>query len=112
MDPIGQMRERVVIQSPTNSLDAIGSVSTTWATVSTVWARVRPADALEKVVGDRVAAVGQYEVTIRYLTGLTPSHKLTWRNRDLMISRILNMDEQRRFLTLLCTDPAPDSGAT
>jgi SPP1 family predicted phage head-tail adaptor len=112
MDQIGQMRERVVIQAPTDTVDGIGSVSTTWATVSTVWARVQPADARERIVGDRLAAKGEYEVTIRYLTGLTPSHKLTWRSRDLMISRILNTDEQRRFLTLLCTDPAPDGGAT
>lgn len=108
---MGLLRERVTIRQPTVTLDEIGSPSTTFADVATVWARVEPIRLDEQQYAERQVAYGRYRVTMRYRSGLVYTMQIVWRGRTLNIDEIKNADERRRFLTLTCRDGNPNQGA-
>ena len=109
---IGDMRERVELQSRTPTVGGIGNITYVWATVATIWAQVKPVSAMERFVAERLAARGIYEITIRWRTGVGPQMRFLWRGRILSVKQMLNPDERRRFLTMLVEDTAPDAGET
>ena len=110
MDIIGQMRERVILQSPTNTLDEIGASTVTLTPLATVWARVTPVDLKERDESGRQAAFGAYQVVIRYRNDIAYTLQVTWRGRLMNISEVKNTDERRQFITLLCRDALPNTG--
>lgn len=107
---IGGMREQVLLQLPVATIDEIGSAYYTYSTVDQLWARVRPVSAAERFKAGRNASEGVFEVTIRWRVGISPQLRLAWRGRVLSIDQVLNLDERRKYLTLMCTDVEPAAG--
>lgn len=109
----GQLRERVTLQAQTPSLSDQGDPAYAWSNVAAdLYARVEPMSSKEDAVGDRLAAVGMYEVTLRWRSGVSNSMRFLWRDRFLAIRGIMNKDERRMFLTCTCEDAGPDAGRT
>lgn len=98
----GQLRHRVDIELRTGAtVDKLG----VWAAVhSGVPAQVRPRTSKERFAGERSVSLGTHEVTLRYVAGLTTSHRLKFGSRYLLIAGIVNMDEENRVLELDCTE--------
>lgn len=109
---IGQMRDRVVIQRPTNVPDEFGGWAQVWTTFATVWARVETTGGTEADLANGITATLQSRVTIRTLPGLLPTYRVKFGTRFLSINAILN-DEARTYSALLCVEtvPALDEGA-
>ncbi len=109
---IGELRERVTIQSPTPSITAAGDPDYAYVDVATVWARIDPASATERTEGGRIAATGLYDMTIRYRSGLDSKMRAFWRGRYLAFTDMINPDRQRVFLTIRLKDVDPNAGWT
>lgn len=107
---IGALRERVILQARSDATDAIGAVVYSWATVATLWARVRPVNSRESTIADRIAATAFYEVTIRHRSDVSPTGRLVWRNRVLNVVGITNPDERRAYIALMVQDMGPYAG--
>jgi len=104
---IGELTERVVIQTSTTSPDAYGGRSDSWGTLATVWANVRPLSGQEALVaaGVKPEALTRYEVTIRYRSDVTPLMRLSWGSRTLWIESVTEAGRQMQEWTVLqCAD--------
>lgn len=98
---VGAMRERVQIYSQTQTVDAAGSISTTWTLAATTWARVEPMGASAIVLANRDDAQRLYRMTIRYRTTITTNSQVRWRSRKFDVEGVLDPTEQRVFLTVM-----------
>jgi|YNPBryulayer2012_1023412.scaffolds.fasta_scaffold00470_12 SPP1 family predicted phage head-tail adaptor len=100
---IGLLRERVALQSPTASTDAIGDVTQAWATVAQVWARVQALAARDEQQQAREEHVARWRVTIRHRADVAAGWRLLWRGRELYVEATLP-DERRAYTTLDCVE--------
>lgn len=106
-DP-GQMKDRILIEQPTNTRDTTGGQSTTWAPIAhasgTVWARRLTEKAVETFAG--AALLGKVEIgfAIRYWPahGLDKLHRFTHDGRVFSITSVIE-SERRAELILLGT---------
>jgi len=105
--PIGQMRERVMPQTPTRTPDGAGGYTETWADLATakIAACIRPAPAavIERIAGGAVRAVLSYLVEVRTLSTLTLQCRLVWGTKHLAI-RGMQEDRKRQRLVLACEE--------
>lgn len=99
----GSMRERLNLQSKTETVSDAGVVSSTWATWATVWGRVKQEDArsAEESLGDRPMSQTKVTMIIRYNASVTTGMRVAWRDRYFEIEGVINRDERRRSLDLL-----------
>jgi len=72
------LSERIVIQTLSTSVDNQGGRSSSYATLATVWATVRPLTAREALAAKAAASLVEYEVTTRYRSDVTPKMRITW----------------------------------
>mgnify|MGYP003383135460 CR=1 FL=1 len=92
--PIGDMRERVEIQSATVTRGEFNEELLAWATTATVWAKVTERGGREPIVADRPVMVVSYEVVIRNTATVTHMNRLVWRSKYLSIDTVTPMPAQ------------------
>lgn len=63
---IGELRDRIALQSFTETRSAHGAVTKTWATDSTVWGRVTFKEGSETFQADQVQSSRPVEIVIRH----------------------------------------------
>lgn len=100
---IGQLRHRLEIQEKKSVKDEWGNQVSEWFTVATAWAAIEP------IRGEEYWAAGAqqetiHRVTMRYVPGVTPKHRLLFGDRILEIESTLNLEERSRLLELLCKE--------
>ena len=95
---VGAMRERITINNQTQVVDGAGQISTTWATASTVWARMKPMSVAEVRLAGRDEGTRGYMMMIRYTTDISTNSRVGWRSRNFDVQGILDKTEQRVFL--------------
>lgn len=104
---LGSLRERVTIQTFTDTSDGGGGSTRTWTNLATVWANVKPVQRRsnqEQVDAGRLASLQLYLVTIRYRTGFDTTARLLWGSKYLNIRSLENRDERKKFWTMECEE--------
>ena len=104
---IGGLRQRLRIQSATETRTDAGGTTRAWADDAVVWAAVRPLAGREYMEARRVDADVSHEVRIRYWSGLTPSHRFVFDGdtaRVLNIVSVFNVEERNRELIVMCKE--------
>jgi len=98
----GARRTPLVIQTPTQTQDASGGVTRTWATfVAQWWAEIVTASATESFVQDQREGRRSRVVRGEYVTGVTSQMRLQTPGGQLyQIEGVVNMDERNRLLEL------------
>jgi SPP1 family predicted phage head-tail adaptor len=99
---IGELRERVTLQSPLRTADGAGGANISWGEDLSVWAKVEQLGGDESVSADRLAAHARLRVTIRYRKDVTTEMRLLWRLRAYGIRALRDADGDKRFLVLDC----------
>jgi len=102
--PIGDLREKIDIQSVTSTKDSIGSPVQSWNTIATTWAEVRQASGSETFRRQQMQAGATWTIIVRYRSDLRPQMRVLWRNRTFQIRSLENSDMRRRFLELACEE--------
>jgi SPP1 family predicted phage head-tail adaptor len=105
----GMLRNRITIQSPTHTTDAIGGSSTSWGTFTTVWGMVLPYRGNEKLFAEQPRSQVAHMVVIRYLDGLTDDMRLQFtvgtETKTLQIKAITTPKNQYKdFMQLFCSE--------
>lgn len=107
MIPAGRMDRRIVVQSVSESRDAMGGVTQSWSTFATVWAERRD------LAGREYFTAGQSERAeiesvwrIRYLDGLTNKHRFTHGGETYDIESIAVLG-RNEGMELRCVKAAP-----
>lgn len=102
MEP-GVLRERVEIQSPAETRNALGEISQTWTTYQSRYAMVASVRSKEQINAQQQGLRITHRVKMRHVSGLLPSHRIRWRNRTLHIVSVLE-HEQYTVHELLCEE--------
>lgn len=105
-NPIGEMRERVTLQSPLLAADGAGGADVSWDDEATVWAKVETLTGDERVNGERLAPRARFRLTIRYRNGLNTAMRALWKTRPLDIRAIRDPDGRKHLLILDCEEMA------
>lgn len=102
----GELDQRVVIETPTKNTDSdYGGTTLGWATFAEVWARAISQKGDESFAAARVNARRTMKFKLRWLDGVTPAMRLTWRGD---VYNIAEVDESlRRNGELWITATAP-----
>ena len=89
MVTIGQLRERVTIQQPTRSTDAIGGATLTWSTLVSCWAEVVALSGGEGRQAEAVVSSVSHRLTIRYRSDVVPKMRVSWNSLTLQIHAVV-----------------------
>lgn len=90
---IGTMRNKIVIQTLGGATDSGGGQATSYSTLATVWAEVTNNSGQEGMFGDQLRATNNYTFTIRYLSSVTPKHRISYNSKTFDISSIRSLYE-------------------
>lgn len=101
---IGQLRHRLEIQEQRSVRDEWGNQVSEWFTVATAWAAIEPIRGEEYWAAGAQRGETIHRVTMRYVPGVTPEHRLLFGDRILEIESTLNLEERSRLLELLCKE--------
>lgn len=104
---VGKFGKRVVIEDYSTVQNVAGEEVKTWATASTVWAKVEPLSGKERFEAKQVAPEISHKITMRGGITITPENRITFDSRIFNINAILNIEEADVILEVLCTE-SPD----
>jgi SPP1 family predicted phage head-tail adaptor len=102
MNP-GELRERVVIQAPSETVNSLGETVLSWGTYAERWASVEGASAREALAAGQMDVTISHKVKMRYLDGLTQKMRIMWRGRILEIVSLLE-HANRSVHELVCQE--------
>jgi len=100
----GTLKDRVTIQSVTETRSSSGQVNETWGTFATRWASVEPLQGREFFESQQVNADVTTRVRLRYLEGVTPKMRVLYKTRTFNITSVVNVEERSIETQLLCTE--------
>jgi SPP1 family predicted phage head-tail adaptor len=109
---IGNMRNKLELQSTTRTSDSGGGASVAWSKVAAIYAQITPKSSDETVFADKLRQKEEHTIRVRYRSGLTTANRLVQTHRrdgvtstrTFTIKGVLNVDNQFRFLDLDCEE--------
>lgn len=106
---VGQLDQRLTLQSRSAGVDVLGQPSGAWATVATVWGRARPLRSRELFAAGQAQAVTDVEFTVRFRSDITPAWRVLWRGVPYDLTGApIDIDGQRQWLELLAATGVRD----
>lgn len=100
----GRMDQRITLQAPSASVDALGQRVETWADVATVWAEVQPLRGREFFAAGAMQSEAAVRVRMRYRTDVTGKMRVLWRSvPHALVAEPMDVDAGRHTLELLCS---------
>jgi SPP1 family predicted phage head-tail adaptor len=99
-----QLNRKIAIQSRTVTKDAYGQQSTSWTTISTPFACIRPLSGNELVVAQAVNAEVQVEFRIRYRSSVLAANRIVYAGKYYDIKSVLDESMAHVWLRILCTE--------
>lgn len=99
--PAGELDQRVAIQVASATSDGAGGSRKSWATVTTIWAKVEPMNGGEAFAQGVERATQFYRVTIRRRGGVSQKNRLLWKGVALNIRTCADMDGRNADLTMM-----------
>lgn len=108
---IGKMRHRVVVYAITQVDDGNGGFTRSDPSpateIATIWADVQPISAREQQWGMKYQEVVTHRVITRYNALVLAGYPVKHDNRYLYIVDIVDTDQRKEFMTLICRDGGP-----
>jgi len=100
----GSLNQRITIQQPSPSVDALGQRVEIWTDVDTVWASARPLRGREFFAAGQVQSEAAVEFGIRYRADLTGAMRVLWRGvPHALVADPMDVDGRTKELKLLCS---------
>lgn len=107
----GRLDQRITLQQPNASVDALGQRVETWADVAELWARAQPLRGREFFAAGQVQSEASVKFTIRWREGVAGHMRVVWRGvPHAIVAEPMDVDGQRVELELLCAAGIRDSG--
>jgi len=88
------LKDRIAIQTSTDSQDAAGQIVPTWSTYATVWACITPLIGREYLASRQLQAEVSGKIRIRYLAGVTPKMRVLFNGRYFNILTVMDVNER------------------
>ena len=105
----GKLRHLVQIERATETRDAVGGVTQSWAKLDKRWADVKPLAGREFFEAAAINSGLTHQVRIRFFAGITNKDRIAIENpagttRYLNIGSVINADERNREQILMCKE--------
>jgi SPP1 family predicted phage head-tail adaptor len=100
----GKLRHRVEIQLQLTEQDVYGERTGEWIEWKKVWAQVSPISGRERLQVQQTTNTVSHRITLRFVDGLTPRHRIVFRARVFNIHAVIDPDERRIQQVLDCTE--------
>ncbi|WP_343692767.1 phage head closure protein [Chitinophaga sp.] len=96
---IGQMRQKITIQSPVSTAVGGGGVETTYTEVLTDWVEARPLSSSRELSEYQTVIKNGYRFTIRYRNGFTPdkSMLIVYKGKNYTVNSIEQVEERQKY---------------
>lgn len=104
----GELRHQIEIQEAAATRNTAGESVTTWTTIATVAAAIRPASSREVMLTQATAAQTTHTITIRYRDRVSAAARVKFGSRIFTIAGVLNVDERDVELRLVCYETGGD----
>jgi len=101
---IGARRQRLTIETPADAADGVGGFMRNYTILAQVWAAIETTDAIEQFVEQRQEQSTTHIVTIRWRNDVRSEMRFDYRGRKLLIRRVIDRDQRRRFLACHCEE--------
>jgi SPP1 family predicted phage head-tail adaptor len=108
----GLLDRRVRLESPVETIGALGEVTRTWTPVATVWARRVPQGAAERLIGHELVAEANLLWSLRWRDDVNPKWRLI--DSDDRVHRIVSVQEgsgRHEELLVATTIEEPERGS-
>ena len=106
---LGELRQRVEIQTLSETPDIGTSLTPVYTKVAIVWAKVEDVKGITKFSTFQIDPAITHRITIRYRSGVTTENWILYDGRRFRIRSVADRFERGRFLFLDCEE-AFDSG--
>ena len=103
----GHLRHQIVVETPTETADTMGGITTTWATFKTIRAAVMPLRGREYLEARQTQTAVSHRIRIRYLEDLTTKMRIKWGTRYFDIESVLNILERNHQMDLMVIETTP-----
>lgn len=101
---ISRLNQRIELQAPTSTPDAMGGCDTSYATVATVWAEVEPLTGRELEAAQASYSEVDLKVIMRYYSGLSAQYRIKHGTKYYSIVAVLNLQSGKKDLKILCKE--------
>lgn len=100
---IGKLRHRVEVQTPTETLDALGQASRTWATTTTRYASILPLTGRELERARQISPDVTHKLTLRNVS-ITTRDRLLFGTRVFNVQSVLTPEERNLTTEVLAIE--------
>lgn len=101
---IGMLTERIELRRRVVTDEAEGGSTALYATLATVWARVRQLGARADMLSDGRGQTITHAVVLRHRNDLRAGDRIAWRGRTLEVLAAADLDGRRVFLSCQCSE--------
>ena len=102
-----RLRDKVIIQAYTDTIDAAGGPTITWATFITRYASIVPLNGNEYFTAQQLNVDISVRIRLRYDTlaaTITSKHRVLWGSRIYDILTVINRQERNKEIILMCQE--------
>jgi head-tail adaptor len=100
----GTLRERIVIENPVSSRNALGLQEPGWEEVCRCLAAVAPDGIGAQSEAQALSAMPLYRVTIRQREGVAIGQRISWKGRRLMVRQLLEDPRLKDRMIMRCEE--------
>lgn len=100
----GELDQRITVQTPASTVDALGQRTETWTDVATLWAQAQPLRGREFFAAGQVQSEAAVRFRIRYRTGIDGTMRVLWRGvPHAIVAEPMDVDGGKHTLELMCS---------
>lgn len=90
----GAMKERVLIQAPSESRNSLGETTIGWEDAGEVWASVDGLSSREILQAMQANVIASHKIRIRFFPEITPHHRVVWRGKNLEVASVVERNNR------------------
>jgi SPP1 family predicted phage head-tail adaptor len=94
---IAELRHRITFQRVTQVSDGMGGFTTAWNDIVTLWAKVEPVSASERLYSERLETQRSHKVKIRFRNDITTDMRFVFKGRTFQVKGVYSPDERRAY---------------
>ena len=106
VDP-GRLSARLDLETPLQTDDGQGGLSSGWELAASLWARIEPLRAVHREEASAGTAPITHRITIRYRDDVRHGMRFVHRGRKFLIRAVRDPAESRRYLVCDCEENRP-----
>jgi SPP1 family predicted phage head-tail adaptor len=107
---VGRFNQRITVQKPSTSVDALGQRVETWTELATVWAQAQPLRGREYFSAGEVNSDAAVRFRLRYRSDVTGAMRVLWRDvPHAIVAEPIDVEGGRHTLELMCSAGIRDS---